>query len=498
MLTLLQGGGIIGCTTAYFLTRHPAFNPALHKVTVLEATAIAAGASGKAGGLLALWAYPSCLVPLSYRLHAELAAEHNGAERWGYRKVGCGSISAIVKAEDLKNRPRRAGGTAPGADASAAISNGDKNGGGAGETLNGSGNALPIQSTDADSPQRNYAPFADEAQAQVDKEWEKLPKQDSHAASLLADSSLPTDLDWIDRSLVYDYSEMGLGRISNPETAQVHPYHFTTAMAQLARERGVDFLLRAKVTRINHSKTSVTSVEYEERDTGAQKVLEGVTDVVVTAGPWTGMLLPKTKVEGLRAHSVVYDADVSPYAVFTDIALPSDWVPEHRAVKGQRRKHKGSVDPEIYARPFGEVYACGMFLSRPFYGLAAPCIDLTHDPAGEPDTTIPLPETADQVQTDEAQCDDLAAYVATVSPVLAAAPIRTKQACYLPRHMRFGEERGPLVGRTAVPGLWVAAGHTCWGIQNGPATGCLMAEMLLEGEAKSSDIDSLDPRKFKV
>ncbi len=117
---------------------------------------------------------------------------------------------------------------------------------------------------------------------------------------------------------------------------------------------------------------------------------------------------------------------------------------------------------------------------------------------GEPDTTIPLPETADQVQTDEAQCDDLAAYIATVSPVLAAAPIKTKQACYLPRHMRFGEERGPLIGRTVVPGLWVAAGHTCWGIQNGPATGCLMAEMLLEGEAKSADISSLDPRKFKV
>ncbi|OIW30090.1 FAD dependent oxidoreductase [Coniochaeta ligniaria NRRL 30616] len=441
---VIIGGGIIGCATAYYLTRHPSFDPALHTITVLEATAIAAGASGKAGGLLALWAYPSCLVPLSYRLHAELAAEHNGAERWGYRKLGCGSISAVVRPEDLKRQqlPRAAGTTIP---------------------------------------ERTYVPFADALPPQPvpppqdDKQWEKLPKQSPLSPPSHTPSPLPPDLTWIAPHLVTSYSEMGLGRTPNPETAQVHPYHFTTSLAALAESRGAVFRLGAKVTAINHSKTSVGSVEYEDRATGGEKVLDGITDVVVTAGPWTGRLLPKSKVEGLRAHSVVYEADVSPYAVFTDIALPGDYVPEHRKARGQRRRHRGNVDPEIYARPGGQVYACG-----------------------EPDTNLPLPETADQVQTDEAQCDDLAAYIATVSPVLAAAPIKTKQACYLPRHVRFGEERGPLIGRTATPGLWVAAGHTCWGIQNGPATGCLMAEMLMEGEARSADVGGLDPRKFKV
>lgn len=111
---------------------------------------------------------------------------------------------------------------------------------------------------------------------------------------------------------------------------------------------------------------------------------------------------------------------------------------------------------------------------------------------------MPVPETTDQVQCDEAQCDDLAAYIATVSPTLAAAPIKAKQACYLPRHMRFGDERAPLIGQTSSPGVWVAAGHTCWGIQNGPATGYLVAEMLLDGAATSADIEALDPKKFKV
>lgn len=199
-----------------------------------------------------------------------------------------------------------------------------------------------------------------EAKADKDvKEWEKLPKQDEAATSLLADSVLPSDLDWIDHKLVQHYEQMG--RPGYTETAQVHPFYFTTAIAELAREAGVDIRTQAKVTKITPSQADgIKTVEYEDRQhDGAARLITGVTDVIVTAGPWTGTLLPRTKVEGLRAHSVVYEADVSPYAVFTDIQLPSDYIPEHRAKLGQKRKHRGNVDPEIYARPFGEVYACG-------------------------------------------------------------------------------------------------------------------------------------------
>ena len=102
------------------------------------------------------------------------------------------------------------------------------------------------------------------------------------------------------------------------------------------------------------------------------------------------------------------------------------------------------------------------------------------------------------MECDEAQCDDITSYISTFSPVLAAAPIKAKQSCYLPRHMRFGQESGPLIGPTTVPGIWVAAGHTCWGIQNGPATGKLMSEYVFDGAATSADVEKLDPRKYKV
>ncbi|KFA62193.1 hypothetical protein S40285_01656 [Stachybotrys chlorohalonatus IBT 40285] len=414
---VIVGGGIMGCTTAYYLTRHPKFNPAIHTITLLEAaSSIALGASGKAGGLLALWAYPTCLVPLSYRLHAELAAEHNGAHKWGYRRVGCGSIEAIVSKQKL-------------------------------------------------------AQLQDSKEA--GKAWEKLPKQDAAAQHLLAAGDFPQDLDWIDRESVQGWAEMGVP--GTTETAQVHPMHFTTTIGKLAADAGVQVKTKAKVTKINTSKTGAQSVEFLDRDTNEAKEILDVTDVIVTAGPWTSKVLPRAKVEGLRAHSVVFEADVTPYAVFTDIELPSDFVPQHRAKAGQKRRHKGNVDPEIYARPFGEVYACG-----------------------EPDTAVPLPDTADDVQFEEAQCDDIISYIGTISPVLGSAPIKAKQACYLPRHMRFGQESSPLVGATTVPGVWVAAGHTCWGIQNGPATGKLMSEFVFDGAAKSANVDKLDPRKFKV
>lgn len=280
---------------------------------------------------MGLWAYPQELVPLSYRLHRELAAEHGGAERWGYRQVSCGSLSAFVTEEDLRPKHKAEDVVASPAP----------------PTANGTAaDPLPIQSR------------VQEENGQATKDWEKLPKQDDAAAGSVSKSPLPPDLDWIDARLVRGYGVMGSAGAT--DTAQVHPYQFTTSMARLAQDKGVDVRTGAQVTKINAAKADgVQSVEYLERETGATHTLSGVTDVVVTAGPWTGVLLPRSKVEGLRAHSVVWEADVSPYAVFTDISLPAGYVPEHRLRMGQGRKHKGNVDPEIYARPGNEVYACG-------------------------------------------------------------------------------------------------------------------------------------------
>lgn len=444
------GGGIIGSTTAYYLTRHTKFNPSLHTITLLEASSIAAGASGKAGGLLALWAYPECLVPLSYRLHQELAEQHGGAEKWGYRRVGCGSIGAAVTKDDLgahkaakdiaqakASSPQPgmsalqtdqgsqsvppSSSSAPGiaqpeeASQPTSLRPGEVN-----DYANGAAVAPPPLSiaapmltsakTSGEAVTNGYlaatSSMDDKGKAvgrsevegttakseRNDKEWEKLPKQDAAAVSLLKDSPLPADLDWIDRNLVHHYEEMG--RHGFTETSQVHPFHFTTAIAELARSAGVDIRLGAKVVNIHNVSAECKTVEYEDRTRdNAARSMTGVTDVIVTAGPWTGKLLPRSKVEGLRAHSVVYEADVSPYAVFTDIQLPGDYIPEHRKRLGQRRKHRGNVDPEVYARPFGEVYACGESVQKQHHPapLSFPACALSHLSPHPPSQHRPAP-----------------------------------------------------------------------------------------------------------
>ncbi|KAL8947546.1 MAG: hypothetical protein Q9222_006181 [Ikaeria aurantiellina] len=96
------GGGAIGSSTAYFLTRHRFFNRATDSVIILEASQVAGGASGKSGGLLASWATPKCLAPLSFEVHGQLAKEHGGGRRWGYRNVYCAEVD--LEAQDLDQR----------------------------------------------------------------------------------------------------------------------------------------------------------------------------------------------------------------------------------------------------------------------------------------------------------------------------------------------------------------------------------------------------------
>jgi glycine/D-amino acid oxidase-like deaminating enzyme len=69
-----------------------------------------------------------------------------------------------------------------------------------------------------------------------------------------------------------------------------------------------------------------------------------------------------------------------------------------------------------------------------------------------------------------------------------------EQACLLPT----SPDNTPLVGAVpGVPGLYVAAGHGCWGILMAPATGLAMAELLTTGLVESVDVGGLDPARLR-
>ncbi len=75
---------------------------------------------------------------------------------------------------------------------------------------------------------------------------------------------------------------------------------------------------------------------------------------------------------------------------------------------------------------------------------------------------------------------------------LAAAKVLREQACYLP----CTNDGLPLIGR--MPGLsnaYVATAHSCWGILNSPATGLALSELIVDGEARSVDLQPFDPAR---
>ena len=390
------GGGIIGCCSAYYLTRHPSFDPSRHSVTLLEASEIAGGASGKAGGLLAQWAYPSSIVPLSYKLHADLAQEHNGKDRWGYREVNCGQLVARGRQLSQQNTTRG-------------------------------------------------------------EEHKSLEKRSAAALGKLKSAKVPSDLDWIEPELLRGYESM-----SGPgETAQVHPYLFTTSMAKLAEEKGAKITL-GSVTKIDYDGDAVQSVTYTEKQSEESRTIPA-TDVVISAGPWTRSVLPEVPITAMRAHSVVIrpTRPVSAYTLFTNIEIPANFDPS-------KPSRPTVAAPEIYARPDATVYACG-----------------------DGDQTVPLPATSADVEVDLERCQDIVNEVGSVSDELRDGEICARQACYLPNI-----RGGPLIGHAGAKGLYLAAGHTCWGIQNAPGTGKVISEFVFDGGAKSAKISSLDPRKF--
>ncbi|KAK3311390.1 FAD dependent oxidoreductase [Chaetomium strumarium] len=102
--TVILGAGIIGVSTAYYLSQHQ--DPSsIHLVE--PSPELFSSASGYAGGFLAKdWFAPSvsALGALSFEEHRRLAEEHGGREKWGYSPATCVSYAASAAARDSQKR----------------------------------------------------------------------------------------------------------------------------------------------------------------------------------------------------------------------------------------------------------------------------------------------------------------------------------------------------------------------------------------------------------
>jgi glycine/D-amino acid oxidase-like deaminating enzyme len=84
--------------------------------------------------------------------------------------------------------------------------------------------------------------------------------------------------------------------------------------------------------------------------------------------------------------------------------------------------------------------------------------------------------------------------VRDIAPALAAKPIKARQACFRP----VTEDGMPLIGAVAgTENVYVATGHSVWGMLNAPATGEAMADLILDGAARHVDLSPFAPGRLR-
>ncbi|KAE9987846.1 hypothetical protein EG328_001272 [Venturia inaequalis] len=110
--TIIIGSGIMGLSTAYYLSLPGAKSRPQNIHLVESSPELFRCSSGLAGGFLAEnWFAPTVasLGALSYSLHRSLAAEHNGRERWGY----CSSVALSLTQDSGDEAESAIGGNGP-------------------------------------------------------------------------------------------------------------------------------------------------------------------------------------------------------------------------------------------------------------------------------------------------------------------------------------------------------------------------------------------------
>lgn len=240
--------------------------------------------------------------------------------------------------------------------------------------------------------------------------------------------------------------------IGTTETvAQLHPYKFTKALFEHSKSNGVRLIEGDTVCGLSLDKNKVVGVKLKSGTT------VNCDAVVLCMGPWTGLAskwvpnLPS--VYGQKAHSITVlpQTPIPAQALFTDY---------------------GKYSPELYPRPDGEVYVCGM--------------------AENPVPSNQLPSCAENVQPTRNSCEKIKEMTNLVGDSLLQGQVTKSQSCYLP----LTQDGLPLVGKLKDSNnIYIGAGHGCWGILNAPATGKALAELIATGSS-SLNINAFDPSRF--
>lgn len=228
-------------------------------------------------------------------------------------------------------------------------------------------------------------------------------------------------------------------------TAQLDPARFTAALADAAASRGAEIIFDA-VTGLKDAANGarVTAVE---RAGGPPVEADAV---VLALGPWSliaATWVPLPPVYGLKGHSIILRPPTP---------LPAE------AIFAEFEDADGDIlTPEIVPRADGTLYVCGLS------GADA------------------MPVDPSRVGTEPGGPEKLLEVTRALIPGLDDAELLASLACHRP----VTADGLPLIG--AVPdieNLYLATGHSVWGMLNAPGTAFALGDLILDGASPRIDL----------
>ncbi|KAI1615990.1 D-amino-acid dehydrogenase [Exophiala viscosa] len=444
---VILGGGIIGLSIAYHLSKSADFKRHIHIID--SASKLLESASGYAGGFLARdWFRPesAALGELSFELHRQLADAHGGHRRWGYAGSHVYSMSLHGEPEGSRVEDWLLEGTSR----AAAV----------GRRAEGHVSAPGEQVNDDGTPA-----------------W--MVTQDGASWNVVSGAE---------------------------DCAQVEPRRLCEFLVEECRRRGVEMHLSTRATGvITTGDGKIVGVETESTDQESGVRSLRCSDIVVAAGCWTPRIIEtlfprnraKVEIDPLAGHSILY-------------RTPRYAKPFGNVACGQQDKFHGKDENIAYAfycppteswswAP--EAYARLNADSRPEIWVGG----LNHD-----ETVLPLPELATDTKKmiNRESLAELRKVAVTLTglkqPGSQAAEddleVEWEGLCFRP----VSRSGVPIIGQILPKDLgvgfqvssgakvWVASGHGPWGISLSLGTGVVMGD-LINGHEPRVDISGLKP-----
>ncbi|KAI0685996.1 FAD dependent oxidoreductase [Cytidiella melzeri] len=416
--TVILGTGIIGLSTAYYLS----LISQKHEIHLVESSPeLFASASGKAAGFLAKDWFTPAVMPLgefSFDLHRKLAEQHDGHSRWGYS----GSTASV----DPK--------------------------------------------TDAVLHANGSRPTQRRRSRKHDYDW--LMQGSSRLSSLDNPSEVRGQDDEDDLPRWLHAKRRSLQVISDrTTTGQVDPYPLCQFLLQQCRARGVKLHQPAHATELQRTDckdpSSKTSIRLEYLNPNLSAIIDIPCDsIVIAAGCWTPRvyktLFPNAgripRVTALAGHSVVLRTKRWPPPLFSTSVLPPSM-----GCHAVFTNDAAGYSPEIFSRSSGDVWLGGYNSSH----IALP--KLATESVPQPDSISVLVNSA------KALCGE---DVEVVKEGLCFRPVVPTGRPVIAQMHEADLGDGVQVGG----GVFVATGHGPWGITLSLGTGYVVGEMVLGRE----------------